>query len=385
MKFTKTGEVFISVKVESRENDDVVLLFKILDTGIGIPEDKLNKLFKAFSQVDSSTTRKYGGTGLGLAISEKLVKLMGGEIDVESKVGVGTTFSFTIKTKVGVQPRRNYVKLNMEDITNKHVLVVDDNPTNRNILETQLKQWDLVPVMAESGEQALMLLSLKQPVDLVITDMNMPGMDGVELAQTIKQSHPNLPMILLSSGNEQSKYSDNLFKAILIKPTKQLVLQNHIIELLKTHNRLAKEVEVAKSPFSTDFALKYPMSILIAEDNLINQKLATHILSKLGYTADIANNGREAADAVMSKRYDLVLMDVQMPEMDGLEATRFIREHADPQPIIIATTANAMSDDRQICLSAGMDDYLAKPMKLQDIMGVLEKWGQRIVSKEKAI
>ncbi len=385
MKFTKTGEVFISVYVESRENDDLVLLFKILDTGIGIPEDKLNKLFKAFSQVDSSTTRKYGGTGLGLAISEKLVKLMGGEIDVESKVGVGTTFSFTIKTKVGVQPRRNYVQLNMEDITNKHVLVVDDNPTNRNILETQLKQWNLVPLMAESGEQALMILSLKQAVDLVITDMNMPGMDGVELAQSIKQNHPDLPMILLSSGNEQSKYSDNLFKAILIKPTKQLVLQNHVIELLKTHNRLAKEVEAAKPPFSTDFALQYPMSILIAEDNLINQKLATHILSKLGYPADIANNGREAADAVMNKRYDLILMDVQMPEMDGLEATRFIREHAEQQPVIIATTANAMSDDRQICLSAGMDDYLAKPMKLQDIMGVLERWGGKIKDSEKAI
>jgi signal transduction histidine kinase/ligand-binding sensor domain-containing protein/DNA-binding response OmpR family regulator len=385
MKFTKTGEVFISVNVESREDNDVVLLFKILDTGIGIPEDKLNKLFKAFSQVDSSTTRKYGGTGLGLAISEKLVKLMGGEIDVESKVGVGTTFSFTIKTKVGVQTKRNYVQLNVEDITNKHVLVVDDNPTNRSILETQLKQWDLVPVMAESGEQALIILSLKQPVDLVITDMNMPGMDGIELAQAIKQTHPDLPMILLSSGHEQSKYSDNLFEAILIKPTKQLVLQTHVIELLNTHNRLVKEVAAPKSPFSTEFAMKYPMSILIAEDNLINQKLATHILSKLGYPADIANNGREAANAVMNQRYDLVLMDVQMPEMDGLEATRFIREHAEQQPVIIATTANAMSDDRQICLSAGMDDYLAKPMKLQDIMEMLEKWGQKLVRTEKTI
>jgi len=378
MKFTKTGEVFISVKLESRKDDDLVLLFKILDTGIGIPEDKLNKLFKAFSQVDSSTTRKYGGTGLGLAISEKLVKLMGGEIDVESKVGIGTTFSFTIKSKVGVQPRRNYVQLNMEEITNKHVLVVDDNPTNRNILETQLKQWNLVPVMAESGEQALMILSLKQPVDLVITDMNMPGMDGVELAQSIKQTHPDLPLILLSSGNEQSKYSDNLFKAILVKPTKQLVLQNHVIDLLKTHNRLAKEVELAKPSFSIDFAAKYPMSILIAEDNLINQKLASHILTKLGYQVDIANNGREAVDAVMAKKYDVILMDVQMPEMDGLEATRFIRSNVKLQPIIIATTANAMSDDRQICLNAGMDDYLAKPMKLQDIMGVLEKWGGKI-------
>lgn len=386
MKFTKTGEVFISVKVESCENDELVLLFKILDTGIGIPSDKLDKLFKAFSQVDSSTTRKYGGTGLGLAISEKLVKLMGGEITVESEVGVGTTFSFTIKSKVGVQPRRNYVQFNMEDITNKHVLVVDDNPTNRNILETQLKQWNLVPVMAESGSQALMILSLRQPVDLVITDMNMPEMDGVQLARNIKQTHPELPLILLSSMcNEPSKYSDNLFNVILTKPTKQLVLQQHVVEQLKTHNKLVKEVETPKSPFTVDFAAKYPMNILIAEDNLINQKLATHILSKLGYQADIANNGREAVNLAMAKRYDLVLMDVQMPEMDGLEATRFIRDNIKEQPIIIATTANAMSDDRQICLNAGMDDYLSKPMKLQDIMGMLEKWGIKLARAEKTI
>jgi len=381
MKFTKTGEVFISVKVASREKEDLVLLFSILDTGIGIPADKIDKLFKAFSQVDSSTTRKYGGTGLGLAISEKLVKLMGGEISVESEVGVGTTFSFTIRSKAGFNTQRNYVLLNMEEIENKHVLVVDDNPTNRNILEAQLKQWKLVPVMAESGAEALKILLLKQPVDLVITDMNMPEMDGVQLAKNIRQTHPDLPLILLSSmGNEQSKHSAHLFNAILTKPTKQQVLHKHVAEQLKTNNKLVKEIQVAKSPFSVDFARKYPMSILIAEDNMVNQKLAMHILTKMGYQADMAANGHEAVNAVTAKKYDLILMDVQMPEMDGLEATRFIRDNMELQPVIVATTANAMSDDKEICLSAGMDDYLSKPMKLPEIMGVLEKWGKRINS-----
>jgi signal transduction histidine kinase/CheY-like chemotaxis protein/ligand-binding sensor domain-containing protein len=383
IKFTKTGEVFINVALESSEGDNLVLLFKILDTGIGIPADKLNKLFKAFSQIDSSTTRKYGGTGLGLAISEKLVKLMGGEISVESKVGVGTTFSFTIKSKAGLKTKRNYVHLNIGEIENKHVLVVDDNPTNRHILETQLKQWKLVPIMAEAGAEALNILALKQPLDMVITDMNMPGMDGIELAKNIKQTHPDLPLILLSSmGNEQSKYSDHLFDAVLTKPTRQLVLQNHVMEQLKTHHKLVKEVQVPKSIFSVEFAMKYPMNILIAEDNLINQKLALHILTKMGYQADTAANGQEAVNAVMAKKYELILMDVQMPEMDGLEATRFIRDNIEYHPIIVATTANAMSDDRQICLRAGMDDYLSKPMRLQDIMEILEKWGKKIKSVE---
>jgi CheY-like chemotaxis protein len=296
-------------------------------------------------------------------------------------VGIGTTFSFPIRSKAGFKAQRNYVHLNLEEIENKHVLVVDDNPTNRNILETQLKQWKLVPVMAESGAEALKILSLKQPVDLVITDMNMPVMDGVQLAKNIRQTHPDLPLILLSSmGNEQSKHSAHLFNAVLTKPTKQQVLHKHVVAQLKTNNKLVKEIQVVKSPFSVDFARKYPMRILIAEDNLINQKLAIHILTKMGYQADLAANGHEAVNAVTAKKYDLILMDVQMPEMDGLEATRFIRDNMEQQPVIIATTANAMSDDQEICLKAGMDDYLSKPMKLPDIMGVLEKWGKKINS-----
>jgi signal transduction histidine kinase/CheY-like chemotaxis protein len=378
LKFTQRGEVFINVKQVSRQAEKLELLFSIRDTGIGIPPDKLVKLFKAFSQVDSSTTRRYGGTGLGLAISEKLVHLLDGEINVESEPGVGTTFSFNIKTKVGLTTQRNYVYQNTDEIANKRVLVVDDNPTNRNILETQLIQWKLIPVVAESGPEALVILA-DRPVDLVITDMNMPVMDGIQLSENIKKLYPDVPLILLSSmGNEQSKHAAHLFNAILTKPTRQQVLHKHVAEQLKSKGNTTQEAQVVKSPFSVDFALKYPMNILIAEDNLVNQKLAMHILTKMGYSADIAVNGHEAINAITRKKYDLVLMDVQMPEMDGLEATRFIREHIEQQPTIIAMTANALAEDREICLNAGMNDYLSKPIKLSEIMEVLESWGKKI-------
>ena len=379
MKFTTKGEVFISVKVAEHESNGLALKFSVRDTGIGIAADKLNKLFKAFSQVDSSTTRKYGGTGLGLAISEKLVKLMGGEISVESEVGKGTTFSFTIKTKAGLKTKRNYVYLNTAGLKDKHILVVDDNATNREILEIQLSQWKFVPIMADSGAQALEILASKKQVDLIISDMNMPEMDGVQLARRIRKSHLDLPIILLSSmGNEQSRTEAFLFNAILTKPARQQVLYKHIVEQLKEQDSGMKETESAKSQFSEDFEKQYPMNILIAEDNLINQKLAEHIFVKMGYTPDIVVNGHDALNAVASKKYDIVFMDVQMPGIDGLEATHFIRENMEYQPVIVAMTANAMPEDREACLKAGMDDYLSKPMKIAEIIDVLEKWGKHI-------
>jgi signal transduction histidine kinase/ligand-binding sensor domain-containing protein/DNA-binding response OmpR family regulator len=379
MKFTNKGEVFISVKVAGSEKKGLKLQFSIRDTGIGIPADKLDKLFKAFSQVDSSTTRKYGGTGLGLAISEKLVKLMGGDIDVVSEVGIGTTFTFTIKSKAGLKAQRNYVHLNHTELKGKHILVIDDNATNRDILQTQLKEWKFVPVMADSGAQALKILSSEEQVDLIISDMNMPVMDGVQLAKKIRKKLPDLPIILLSSmGNEQSRKEAHLFNAILTKPTRHQVLYKHITEQLKTTGNMIKEVEPVKSQFSEDFAKQYPMSILIAEDNLVNQKLIKHILNKMGYDPDIAVNGHEALNAMTIKKYNMVFMDVQMPEMDGLEATRFIRENMDHQPVIVAMTANAMPEDRELCMKTGMDDYLSKPMKIVDIMDVLERWGKHI-------
>ncbi|HWZ03806.1 MAG TPA: response regulator, partial [Mucilaginibacter sp.] len=382
MKFTSKGEVFISVKIAGHESEDLLLKFDIRDTGIGIPADKLNKLFKAFSQVDSSTTRKYGGTGLGLAISEKLVKLMGGEIGVVSEVGVGTTFSFTIKSKAGQNVQRNYVYMNLDRLKGKHILVVDDNATNREILEVQLMQWKFKPVMAESGDEALRILSLNKTIDLVISDMNMPVMDGVQLARKIKKMQPELPIILLSSmGNEQSRSESHLFNSILTKPARHQVLYKHIVDQLKENGTAVREPEPVISQFSEDFAKQYPMNILIAEDNVINQKLASRILTKMGYDPDIAVNGHDALNAMTAKKYDMVLMDVQMPEMDGLEATRFIRENMEYQPIIIAMTANAMPEDKEICLKTGMDDYLSKPMKISDIMDILERWGKHINSK----
>lgn len=379
MKFTSKGEVFISVKIAGQGKEDLILQFNIRDTGIGIPADKLNKLFKAFSQVDSSTTRKYGGTGLGLAISEKLVKLMGGEIGVVSEVGVGTTFSFTIKSKAGQNVQRNYVYLNLDRLKGKNILVVDDNATNREILEIQLMQWKFKPVMAESADQALKILSSDKNIDLVISDMNMPVMDGVQLARKIRKMQPELPIILLSSmGNEQSRNESHLFNSILTKPARHQVLYKHIVDQLKENGSIVKEPEPVVQQFSEDFAKQYPMNILIAEDNLINQKLASRILMKMGYAPDIAANGHDALNAMAAKRYHMILMDVQMPEMDGLEATRFIRENMEYQPVIIAMTANAMPEDKELCLKSGMDDYLSKPMKITDIMDVLERWGKHI-------
>jgi signal transduction histidine kinase/CheY-like chemotaxis protein/ligand-binding sensor domain-containing protein len=375
VKFTARGEVFICVKLKNSKDNMFELLFEIRDTGIGIPPNKLNRLFKAFSQVDSSTTRKYGGTGLGLAISEKLVRLMGGDIEVKSQVGKGTTFSFTITSKPGIKAQRNYVHLNVAEIQNKHILVIDDNSTNRDILEEQLKQWNFVPVMAASGADGLAELDKDKAIDLVITDMNMPEMDGVTLAREIKAKMPALPIILLTSmGNEQSKKNAHLFDSALSKPTKHQVLYKHIIQQLKLSTETKQESKPAKTPFSEDFAVQHPVKILIAEDNAINQKLAKYILNKMGYKPDIVENGHEALNALVNVKYDMVLMDVQMPEMDGLEATRFIRQNMDHQPIIVAMTANAMVEDREQCLEAGMNDYLSKPLKLQEIMDTLVKW-----------
>lgn len=381
IKFTKKGEVFLSVSIAKRTGDKMELMFKVRDTGIGIPKDKLDRLFKAFSQVDSSTTRKYGGTGLGLAISDKLVKLMGGTINVESQAGVGSTFSFAINTKVGSKSQRTYVNINTSELKNKGVLVLDDNPTNRQILENQLKQLKLVPhVMAEGSEALEYLDNHASVIDLIITDMSMPEMDGAQFAQTVKERHPQLPIILLSSiGNEQSKQLAGLFNVVLTKPTKHNVLQKHVIELLKGGTGRVKESKTTKPLFNADFAKHYPINILVADDNLINQKLTSHILTKMGYKPDVVSNGHDAVNALENGNYQVVFMDVQMPEMDGFEATQFIRQHMEKQPVIIAMTANALSEDREACMQAGMDDYLSKPMKVEDLVAMLDKWGKQFI------
>lgn len=384
MKFTHKGEIFVGVNLLDNTNDQLELAFHIRDTGIGIPPDKISRLFKAFSQVDSSTTRRYGGTGLGLVISQRLVELMGGTITVETEEGIGTTFSFTIKSSVSQESIRQYVHCNTVGNEGKKVLIVDDNTTNLTILKTQLELWKLTPTLAISGKQALEILSYHDGFDLTITDMQMPDMDGVQLSQRIKAKHPRLPIILLSSvGDESKKKYPDLFSAILNKPVKQQQLCRAIQSSLRPGGiHVTAETQKPKQVLSDEFAKRYPLRILLAEDNPVNQKLAIRVLNKLGYTdIDIAHNGSEAVHKLTQQFYNVILMDIQMPVMDGLEATRRIRALPGERPIIVAMTANAMQGDREECLRADMDDYISKPVKLETLVDVLEKWALEVSKK----
>jgi two-component system sensor histidine kinase/response regulator len=375
MKFTAAGEVCLEVQISrSIAGKTLELECKIRDTGVGIPADKLPKLFTAFSQADSSTTRKYGGTGLGLAISKKLIGLMGGDIRVESKEGIGTTFSFTICVETAKSSPEILIPNASTSINGKTVLVVDDNATNRTILKNLLLQWMLKPLLAASGREGLALLA-QHPVDLVITDLHMPEMDGIALATRIKKRGSKLPVILLSSVGDESrgKYPE-LFGSVMNKPVKHHLLLRHITRLLQNDQAFAPQEAPQQFKLSTQFAESFPMRILIAEDNAINQQLIRHILEKLGYPVEMTENGQETVDRVAQQDFDLILMDVQMPVMDGLEATRNIRRTHPTNPVIIALTADAQEEDRQECLAAGMQDFLSKPMQLDKLIGMLKKW-----------
>lgn len=375
MKFTEKGEICVFVHLQKMGTDgQVELRFDVRDTGIGIPEDKLSRLFKAFSQVDSSTTRKYGGTGLGLAISKKLITLMGGEISVKSKPDKGSTFSFTVATMPGTKVSEPYTHDNMADQGGKKILVVDDNSTNRTILKRQFEYWKLKPIMAGSGPEALAILLKNTEIDLVITDMQMPGMDGIMLATLIKEQYPLIPIILLSSiGTEFKNNQGQLFVSIMSKPIKQHILSKQVLNALQ-NQAILNEENVIRNRLSHDFCEQYPFIILIVEDNDMNQHVIKHILLKMGYQPDLAKNGQEAIEAANQKDYGIILMDMQMPDIDGLEATKIIRQTVVKQPVIIALTANAMADDKEACLAAGMNDYISKPVKLEDLMNILKKW-----------
>ena len=373
VKFTPSGEVFLGISLLKRTDDDrLEIEFEVRDTGIGIPPDKLSRLFQAFSQVDSSTTRKYGGTGLGLAISQRLVALMGGTISAESTLGKGTSFRFHISAEISTQDLRIHVPCTMAGQEGKRVLVVDDNGTNRRILQVQLEQWKLISVLADSAKEALAILEQNQ-FDLIISDMQMPEMDGVELSGLIKQKQPSLPIILLSSiGDETRDKYPHLFSAVLTKPVKQQSLCG-VIQGALSVTTVAHDHKPVQSLLDPGFADKHPLQILVAEDNLINQKLILRILDKLGYHPAIAENGLEVLALLAANDYDLILMDIQMPEMDGLEATRIIRSNPGRQPVIIAMTANAMQEDKEDCLAAGMNDYLSKPVKIELLLNALSK------------
>jgi signal transduction histidine kinase/CheY-like chemotaxis protein/ligand-binding sensor domain-containing protein len=375
VKFTNHGEVFMATRLISFNNEEVELEFELRDTGIGIPVRKMERLFKPFSQVDSSTTRRYGGTGLGLAICEKLVKLMGGQISVESKEGKGTTFRFSIKAGASLQALKTYINATTNALDGKRILVVDDNETNRTILKNQLDQWKFIPTLASSGSEALKILKESGYLhDLIITDMQMPQMNGVELAKAIRELDETKPIILLSSiGDERVPEYSALFQAVLTKPARQHNLYTQISKVLR-QQVVQEDVNPENQKLPSGFSARFPFKVLIVEDNLINQKLTERIFLKMGYTPSIATNGVEALEAIDHFPFDFILMDVQMPEMDGLEATRIIRKK-EQKPIIIAMTANAMSSDREDCLQAGMNDYISKPIKLDEVVKMVEKWG----------
>ncbi len=375
IKFTSKGEVVVNVFVNPPiENDAIEVGFSVKDTGIGITEDKLSGLFKAFSQVDSSTTRKYGGTGLGLVISERLVNLMGGEISAKSVFGEGSVFNFTITAGVSKKIPMASLMCDKGSMAGNRVLIVDDNRTNLTILKAQLEHWKLEPVIASSGREGLKILASDKNFQLVITDMEMPEMDGIGFTNAIKLKNSEIPVIMLSSiGDETKKKFPGLFSSILTKPVKQHNLCNSIQLAINKHREVAVHDDKSKHILSEDFAQQFPLRILVAEDNAINQKLIMRILTKLGFEPDMAQNGVEVLDKMEQQLFDVILMDIQMPEMDGLETTAAIRARTWPQPFIIAMTANAMSEDKEICLQAGMDDYIAKPMKLQELVDMLKK------------
>lgn len=376
VKFTKEGEVFIGVcTIATGPEDSYELQFEVRDTGIGIPPDKMQRLFKAFSQVDSSTTRKYGGTGLGLAISQRLIELMGGRIWVKSQTGKGSSFFFTIQTRKGNSLIPAATNRCITKQVGKRVLIIDDNPTNLFILKSQLLQWNLKPTLADSGRQALDILLHDQQFDLILTDMQMPEMDGVTLTKEIKEKYAHIPVTLLSSMcDEFSKEDKQLFTSVLTKPIKQHVLCKHIVNGLEHQQRTGAEEIIAHEKLPRNFSEKYPLHILVAEDNIFNQQVIIHILNKLGYQPRVVENGAMAVAESREQNFDMILMDMQMPEMDGIEATLIIRNTLQNQPVIIALTANTMHGDEDKCLEAGMNDYIGKPILLEEVVSKLEKW-----------
>jgi PAS domain S-box-containing protein len=386
VKFTERGEVVVTV---SRDHETEAiglknyLHFTVRDTGIGIPKDRMDRLFTSFSQLDASTTRKYGGTGLGLAISKRLVNMMGGEIWAESEgiTGKGTTFHFTIAgvpaSPEPLVPAPEALRL----LQNKFLLLVDDNATNRRIFKLQTEKWGMNVIDTAYPQEGLAKIQRGEIYDLVVVDMFMPEMDGFRLAREIRSLRPTIPIVLFSSfGQRETGLDTGLFNAYLAKPLKQSLLFDTLVALFDSSpGRIPAPTAPVKPNFNAHLANQHPLRILLAEDNVVNQKLALRLLEQMGYRADMAANGIEAIESLERQVYDVILMDVQMPELDGLEATRKIRKLANAaQPHIIAMTANAMEGDRELCLSAGMDDYISKPIRVDELIDALVKAQKKI-------
>jgi len=392
LKFTEKGEVSIQITPESETEKNALIRFTVKDTGIGIPADRMNRLFKSFSQVDSSMTRRFGGTGLGLVISKQLAKMMGGEIGVESIKGKGSTFWFTAlfekQSSAVYKEQREQIPPDIDDeIRKKRIIVVDDNKTNRYLMSAYLKAWGFPHRTASDAQEALVLLHQGIeggiPFHMAILDHMMPGMDGESLGKLIK-ADPVLKEVLLIMLTSRCQHGDSArikkigFSAYLTKPVKHLQLLNCMLNIFGEAPESAKGKPKDKLPVSVlPEERKGKIRILLAEDNVVNQKLAVRLLEKSGYRVDTVSNGKEAVTILESVPYNLVLMDVNMPEMDGFEATRIIRspdskclDHNIP---IIAITAHAMKGDREECLKSGMNDYISKPVRRDELFEAIDR------------
>jgi signal transduction histidine kinase/CheY-like chemotaxis protein len=375
IKFTEQGEVVLRVQVETRYDGDIQLRFSVADTGIGIPPDKQAVIFEAFSQADSSTTRRYGGTGLGLAISAQLVELMGGSISVESQPSRGSTFHFTARFEVQ-QPGMGNLPSRWRTLTDLPVLIVDDNATTRRILEEVFTTWRMRPVAVEGGVAALATLEKSmrtdQPFAVVLLDGHMPDMDGFAVAERISEDrrYAGTKLVMLTSAGQPEDVARCRklgISAYLTKPIKQSELFDVIVSAI---SQPVQERASTPKPRKRSRPALRKLQVLVAEDNQVNQLVATRIFEKLGHQVTVVNNGREALAAVHAGKFDLIAMDVQMPEMDGLDATRAIRaveRAAGTHVPIIAMTAHAMKGDRERCLAAGMDGYTSKPIRIRDL------------------
>ena len=379
VKFTVEGEVIVTV-VPAEPGTRGMLHFAVRDTGIGIPKDKQGRLFKSFSQADSSTTRHFGGTGLGLAISKRLTECMGGRMWMESEAGLGSTFHFTIHIKPVAGSPTRWEGLH-PNVAGRRVLVLEDNASSRRILAGWLEKFGVRATAVATGPEALELLRLDTTFDAAILDFQLPGTDGLSIAESIRElpGRDSLKLLLLTSVHLRAgdpRAAVTRISASVYKPIRPKQLLD---ALSQSFDRRLMSARKAPSTLAFDptFATRYPLRILVADDNRVNQKVASSFLEKLGYRVEVVGNGLEVLRALETKSYDILFLDIHMPEMDGYEAARQMQKRwsAADRPRIIAMTGNAMQGDRQKCLEAGMDDYIAKPVRIEDLRNALERWG----------
>lgn len=370
VKFTQHGQVLVGVNSLSKNAEEPILRFEVSDSGTGMTVEQINKLFYSPSSRGFERNKK---TSRGLLICSKHTKQMDGKMEVISSPGKGSTFYFTARFASGRQKFIQAAPISAVNILQgKSVLVIDDNTASCNIISKQLKTWKMVVTTANTAVQAVEILESNKNFDLVLVDRNMPQMDGLQFSRIAKRSYPDLPIALLNSAwNESYKHDKDLFAGIYVKPLRQKNFRDSMIVFFEQY---AKKQKSETLTTSNDFSSSYPLKILVVEDNAVNQKIALKILAKLGYNVKMANNGKEAIEIISNEQFDIILMDVQMPEMDGLEATKNIRTQMQVQPIIIALTANVLQGDHDACIQAGMNDYLSKPIVLDELVNKLKKW-----------